>query len=57
MLEAADVIRGKKYQQNDGRINGGNNPNSDNEDLDIEAVTALDEFSFLGMHSLIQKLS
>lgn len=45
VLDAADAIRGKKNPQN--RINGGGNSDIDYENLDLEAVTALDEFSFL----------
>ncbi|KAI6191354.1 hypothetical protein M3Y97_00219300 [Aphelenchoides bicaudatus] len=46
VLDAADIIRGKKHSSNNGRINGGDS-DLDNENLDLEAVTALDEFSFL----------
>jgi hypothetical protein len=46
VLDAADSIRGKKYGKNSSRVNGGNN-DFDNDNLDLDAITALEEFSFL----------
>lgn len=48
VLEAADAIRGKKHAHNNVRINGGGGES----DLDTDAVTALEEFSFLDKNPL-----